>query len=78
MKTEAEHRELAAVLADCTATVVLSGYHSPVYLDLYDGWHRYEQASMTGNAKTAKTRVEVLWANRPLGVHLDLFTDLPA
>jgi DNA adenine methylase len=67
MKTEAEHRELAAALADCTATVVLSGYHSPLYDELYDGWHVYEQASMTGNAKAAKDRIEVLWANRPLG-----------
>lgn len=67
MKTDDEHRELAAALTDCHATVVLSGYHSPLYDELFDGWHRYEQASMTGNAKTAKARVEVLWANRPLG-----------
>lgn len=78
MKTADEHQELAAALAECKATVVLSGYDSPLYLELYDGWHRYEQASMTGNAKTAKARVEVLWANRPLGDRLDLFTDLPA
>ncbi|WP_309031342.1 DNA adenine methylase [Streptomyces alfalfae] len=75
MKTEAEHRELAAALADCRATVVLSGYDSPLYADLYAGWHRYEQASMTGNAKAAKGRIEVLWANRPLGQQLDLFAE---
>lgn len=73
MKTEAQHRELAAALADCRAAVVLSGYDSPLYLELYDGWHRYEQASMTGNAKTAKARTEVLWANRPLDVQAGLF-----
>jgi DNA adenine methylase len=78
MKTEQEHRELAAALADCKATVVLSGYHSPLYDEMFDGWHRYEQASMTGNAKTAKARTEVLWANRPLGDRFDLFTDQPA
>lgn len=81
MKSETEHRELAAALGDCKATVVLSGYHSPLYDELYDGWHRYEQQSMTGNAKTAKGRVEVLWANRPLGGRLSLFDDaatLPA
>lgn len=76
MKTDDEHRELAAVLADCHATVVLSGYHSPLYDELYEGWHRYELATSTGNAKAAKARVEVLWANRPLG-HAGLF-DLPA
>lgn len=78
MRGEEQHRELAAALRDCRAAVVLSGYDSALYLELFDGWHRYEQASMTGNAKTAKARVEVLWANRPLGDRLDLFTDLPA
>lgn len=73
MKTEEQHRELAAALADCRAAVVLSGYDSPLYAELYAGWHRYEQASMTGNAKTTKARVEVLWANRPLGVQAGLF-----
>ncbi|MFE2556010.1 DNA adenine methylase [Streptomyces sp. NPDC059352] len=66
MKGEAEHRDLAAALRDAAATVVLSGYDSPLYADLYDGWHRYEQQTMTGNAKTAKDRTEVVWANRPL------------
>lgn len=78
MKTEIEHRELAAALVDCKATVVLSGYHSPLYDELYDGWHRHEQASMTGNAKTAKARTEVLWANRPLGDQGHLFSEVSA
>ncbi|MEV4335729.1 DNA adenine methylase [Streptomyces sp. NPDC049590] len=73
MKTEEQHRQLAAALADCRAAVVLSGYDSPLYAELYEGWHRYEQASMTGNAKTAKARTEVLWANRPLGGQAGLF-----
>lgn len=77
MKTEPEHRELAAALADCRAAVVLSGYHSPLYDELYDGWHRYEQAAMTGNAKTDKARVEVLWSNRPLGER-HLFSEVSA
>jgi DNA adenine methylase len=73
MKTDDEHRALAAALADCHAAVILSGYHSPLYDELYEGWHRYEQASMTGNATTAKARREVLWANRALGNQLGLF-----
>ncbi|MFE2311630.1 DNA adenine methylase [Streptomyces sp. NPDC059441] len=73
MRTADEHRELAAALADCKATVVLSGYDSPLYLELYDGWHRHEQSTMTGNATAAKARTEVLWANRPLGGQADLF-----
>lgn len=78
MKGEQEHRDLAAALADCKATVVLSGYHAPLYDELYSGWHRYEHATQTGNAKKDKARTEVLWANRPLGNQLGLFTDIPA
>lgn len=74
MKTEAEHRELAAALADCRAAVVLSGYDSPLYDELYAGWHRAEHRTMTGNARTAKGRTEVLWSNRPLADRLTLFT----
>ncbi|MER7053408.1 DNA adenine methylase [Streptomyces sp. NPDC000351] len=73
MRTDLEHKELAAALADCTATVVLSGYDSPLYLELYGDWNRYTQTSMTGNAKTDKARTEVLWANTELGDQLDLF-----
>jgi DNA adenine methylase len=78
MKTETEHRDLAAALADCTATVVLSGYDSPLYDDLYDGWHRYEQPTATGNAKGNRARTEVLWSNRPLANQTGLFDDHPA
>jgi DNA adenine methylase len=78
MKTEEQHRELADALAGCKASVVLSGYDSPLYAELYDGWHRYETSTMTGNAKTDKGRIEVLWANRPLGDQLDLFGADPA
>lgn len=77
MKTADEHRELAAALADCKATVVLSDYDSPLYLELFDGWHRYEQAAMTGNAKVNKGRTEVLWSNRELDAangQYDLFS----
>jgi len=73
MKTDAEHRELAAALADCRAAVVLSGYHSPLYAELYAGWHRYEKPATTGNAKGDRSRTEVLWSNRLLGDQLDLF-----
>jgi DNA adenine methylase len=73
MKTEQEHRELAAALAECRATVVLSGYGSDLYAELYDGWHRYEQSTMTGNATSDKARTEVLWSNRALAGQYDLF-----
>ena len=73
MKTEQEHRELAAALAECRATVVLSGYGSDLYAELFDGWHRYEQSTMTGNATSDKARTEVLWSNRALAGQYDLF-----
>ena len=70
MRTAEEHRELAAALADCKAAVVLSGYHSPLYDDLYEGWYRVERASLTTNARASKARTEVLWSNRPLAAGL--------
>ena len=78
MRGEEQHRKLAAALADCRAAVVLSGYDSPLYAELYDGWHRYETAATADNASGDRGRTEVLWANRPLGDRLDLFTDFAA
>lgn len=66
MRTEVEHRELAAALAGCRATVVLSGYDSPLYDELYEGWRRYEHRTMTGNAAGDRGRTEVVWSNRAL------------
>jgi DNA adenine methylase len=65
LRTEAEHRELAEALHGCRATVVLSGYPSALYDELYAGWHRDELATSTGNGGTSRARTEVLWSNRP-------------
>lgn len=65
-----EHSELAEALRKCAAAVVLSGYHSPLYDDLYGGWHVTEMSAFTGQAnggRDAGARVEVLWSNRLLG-----------
>lgn len=78
MPSEEQHRELAQVLNGCAAAVVLSGYDSPLYADLFGGWHRAELSAWTGNGirngatRAAGNRVEVLWSNRPLG-EPDLF-----
>jgi DNA adenine methylase len=67
MRTEAEHRELAEALRDCRATVVLSGYPSPLYdEELYPDWHRRTFDASTGQGGTWANRTEVLWSNRPL------------
>jgi DNA adenine methylase len=67
MSGDTEHRELADALKACRSTVVLSGYPSDLYDDLYADWHRLELASFTGQSGTAGHRTEVLWSNRPLG-----------
>jgi DNA adenine methylase len=67
LRTEDEHRELAEALRACSAAVVLSGYDSPLYADLYGGWHRTEIAGYTGNGhEGSAARTEVLWSNQPL------------
>lgn len=74
MASASEHRDLADALNGCAATVVLSGYDSPLYGDLFADWERVELAAWTGNgirpgSKRAEgNRVEVLWSNRPLSV----------
>lgn len=80
MLSEDGHRRIAAALAECKAAVVLSGYHSALYDDLYGDWYRTEIRAWTGNGirdgrtKTDGDRLEVLWSNRPLG-DPDLFGD---
>jgi len=78
MTAQADHRELAAALHACRATVVLSGYASDLYdRELYPDWHRYELAATTGNASGGdRDRVEVLWSNRPLRAEVPLLLDL--
>jgi DNA adenine methylase len=46
--------------------VVLSGYDSPLYAELYEGWHRAEMRAQACNGSAgARARTEVLWSNRP-------------
>lgn len=59
------HERLAAALADCKASVVLSGYDSDEYAVLYAGWHRITMKAPPSLG--ASVRTEVLWSNVPLG-----------
>jgi len=69
MPHEDQHRDLAAALHECKASVVLSGYASALYDDLFADWPvRVELAAATGNGKGYSQRTEVVWANRPLAV----------
>lgn len=59
--TDADHRELAAVLRVVEGMVVISGYPCRLYdEDLYGGWRRVERRAFvcSGNRAT-----EVLWMN---------------
>lgn len=68
-----DHRELAEALLACKASVVLSGYPSPLYDELYAGWHRRDFHTSTGQGGTWANRVEVLWSNRPIDDQPGLF-----
>jgi DNA adenine methylase len=65
MRTEAEHEALAGVLTGIPSTVVLSGYRSALYDELYTGWHEHLISTQTGNGKGDRSRTEVVWSNRP-------------
>jgi DNA adenine methylase len=52
------HRELAEVARSMVGSVVISGYHSELYEDLYRGWVRVERPAL---ADGARPRTEVLW-----------------
>jgi len=75
--TDDDHRELAEALRAAAAAVVLSGYQSPLYDELYHGWFRTGLPSMTSNGGAGKPTTEVLCSNRLLGVQPSLF-EVPA
>lgn len=58
--TDDQHVELAGIVNSVAGMVVISGYHSELYDDLYAGWHRVERAALGDGACE---RTEVLWIN---------------
>jgi DNA adenine methylase len=58
--TDEDHDKLAELLHTVKGTVLLSGYHSPLYDRLYADWHRQEFAA---RADGNKPRTEVVWMN---------------
>lgn len=75
--TDADHRELAKALHACAGSVLLSGYSSPLYDELYGDWWQIAQAvtrpSANRLARAASDAIEVVWSNRPLNTHATLF-----
>lgn len=71
MADEGAHRLLGDALAACHGHVLLSGYHSPLYDEMFGDWHSVEfdaVANHNGEAGGGYRRTEVLWSNRPLSV----------
>ena len=68
-----QHRDLADALHACKATVILSGYDSSLYEELFGDWHQVRISAITQNASDA-SRVEVIWSNRPLVEDTPLFS----
>jgi DNA adenine methylase len=62
--TDADHRELARVLRACEGMVIVSGYPSELYAELFAGWHTSERRALADGAGYGRVeRTEVLWMN---------------
>jgi DNA adenine methylase len=70
--SEQDHIDLAKLLGTVEGAVIVSGYPSELYDDLYHGWIRAERAAY---ADGALPRVEVLWMR---GIDLGLFAEAEA
>jgi len=60
--SDADHAELARICWGLKGTVIICGYPSALYDDLFAGWHISSRAAL---ADGAVARVEYLWSNRP-------------
>jgi DNA adenine methylase len=65
MPTDDDHIALSVALRACHAAVVLSGYASSLYNELYPDWHVTRINTSTGQGGNNQGRTEVLWSNRP-------------
>lgn len=74
--TEGDHRALAASLSKCKAMVMLSGYESELYRELYGGWYQVRLGARSDNAKH-RSVVETVWSNVPLHTNF-LFDEVSA
>jgi DNA adenine methylase len=63
--TEENHRELASVLKACKGKVVLSGYPSGLYDELYGNWRtvKFDMPNHAAGGRTKTRKQEMLWMN---------------
>lgn len=59
--TDADHAELSCVLKSCKGMVVISGYRSDLYAELYREWQRFDTWHTTD---LGHRKVEALWLNQ--------------
>jgi DNA adenine methylase len=63
--TEPEHRELGGVLKGCVSKIIISGYPSGVYEDIFGSWRRveFDIANHAAGGRKKERKREVLWMN---------------
>ena len=57
------HRDFAAACKEAKSSVVISGYDSALYAELFAGWERMDMT--TRPTQSLDRKMEVLWSNRP-------------
>jgi DNA adenine methylase len=73
--TDDQHRELSAVLHSLEGGVIVSGYPSGLYEDLYGDWRRVDRAAL---ADGAAKRTECLWLSPSVSARLQMCLPLEA
>jgi DNA adenine methylase len=63
--SDSDHKSLGKVLNACKAKVVLSGYPSPLYKELYGDWRRveFDMPNHAAGGKSKARETECLWMN---------------
>jgi DNA adenine methylase len=58
-----DHRQLAWMLKNLKAKVLISGYRCRLYDELYKGWTQDEKKTNANGQSGAVSRIEILWMN---------------
>lgn len=59
-----DHRQLAELLHRVKGMVVLSGYESPLYRELYRDWHMESKKCVGQTKRGGRTNIECLWISQ--------------
>jgi len=64
--SEDDHRELGEVLNACKGTVIISGYPSDVYDEIFKGWKVIEKGIVNHSSqqKIKQIKTECIWVNK--------------